>query len=256
MLIVKSDAKTEAGEMPDDDFMTEMGKFNEDLIKSGAFLTAEGLQPSSKGARLTLVDGKRKLEKGPFSDPNRLVAGYWIIKADSKEEAIDWAKKAPFKSGQVEVRQIFEPFGAPDDQPSTPNAYAAQAAKTSGEPMKRYFGIAPVNEDSEAGIPPTMEAMDAMGEYMAKKAAEGRLLGGEGLMRSALGARVDYSGKERTVTDGPFMETKELIGGFGIFQAKSLEDAIEEGWQFLEVGQTKPGEERRSELREIFDLPA
>jgi hypothetical protein len=252
MLIVKSDAKTEAGEMPDDEFERDIGNYNDELVKSGAFLTAEGLQPSSKGARLTLIDGKRTLNKGPFSNPETLVAGYWIIKADSNEEAIDWAKRAPFKTGQVEVRQIFEPWG---QEPSTPNEYAAQASKASGD-LKRFFCIANANSESEAGIPPTMEMMAEMGEYMGKKAAQGTLLGGEGLMRSALGARVDYAGSERTVTDGPFVETKELIGGFGLIQAKSLDDAIDEGWDFLEVGEIKPGEERTAEIREVFDFPA
>jgi hypothetical protein len=252
MLIVKSDAKTEAGEMPDDDFMTEMGKYNEELVNSGAFLTAEGLQPSSKAARLTIVDGKRILTKGPFPKPESLTAGYWIIKADSKEEAIDWAKRAPFQTGQVEVRQVSEPWSEQDDQaPSTPNEYAAQAPKPSTD-LKRFFCIANASQDSEAGIPPTSEMIAAMGEYMGRKAAQGTLLGGEGLMQSALGARVDYSGKERTVTDGPFVETKELIAGFGMIQAKSLDDAIEESWEFLEVAGCEPGDELTSEIREVF----
>jgi len=256
MLIVKSDAKTEAGEMPDAEFMAAMGKYNEELIRKGAFVSAEGLQPSSRGARLSLLDGKRTLTKGPLPKPESLAAGYWIIKADSKEEAIDWAKKAPFQSGQVEIRQLFEPWGDPSGGPSTANEYAAQTPKPSGEPMKRFFGIGFATAESEAGIPPTMESMAAMEEFMAKKAATGSLLGGEGLMRSAFGARVDYSGSQGTVTDGPFVETKELIAGFGLIQARSLDDAIQEGWEFLEVVEQKPGEERTSEIREIFDFPA
>ncbi len=250
MLIVKSDAKTEAGETPDEEVMTAIGNFNEELVNSGVFLVAEGFQPSSKGARLSLVDGKRTVTKGPFPKPESLVAGYWIIKADSKEKAIEWAKRAPFQTGQVEVRQVFEPWGN-EQTPSTPNEYATQAPKVDGN-LTRFFCFANANQDSEAGIPPTMEMMTKMGEYMGKKAAQGTLLGGEGLMRSALGARVDYSGNERTVTDGPFVETKELIAGFGLIQAKSLDDAIEETWEFLEVGGSKPGEERTTEIREIF----
>jgi hypothetical protein len=114
MVIVKADQKSEAGVLPDKKLLTDMGKFNEELAKAGVMLAGEGLQPSSKGARVKFSGNKRMVIDGPFSETKELVAGFWLWQVRSKEEAIEWLKRAPFQEGEVEIRQVFEAedFGA------------------------------------------------------------------------------------------------------------------------------------------------
>ena len=108
MVIVKASKESEAGALPDKKLLTEMGKFNEELAKAGALLAGEGLQPSSKGARIRYSGTKRTVVDGPFAETKELVAGFWLIQAKSKAEAIEWLKRAPFQEGEVEIRQLSE----------------------------------------------------------------------------------------------------------------------------------------------------
>jgi hypothetical protein len=107
MVLVKGDEKYEAGEMPSSEELAEMGKYNEELANAGVMLAGEGIQPSSKGAaRIQYPD--RKVIDGPFAESKELLAGFWIIQVKSLDEAIEWVKRAPFREGEVEIRQIFE----------------------------------------------------------------------------------------------------------------------------------------------------
>ena len=109
MVIVKADKNSEAGVMPDRKILTEMGKYNEELVKAGVMLAAEGLHPSSKGARVKFEDGKRTVTDGPFTESKELIAGFWLWQVKSKQEAIEWLKRAPFGGGtEIEIRQVFE----------------------------------------------------------------------------------------------------------------------------------------------------
>ena len=114
MVIVKADKNSEAGILPSKELLAEMGKFNEELAKAGVMLAGEGLQASSKGARVRFSGDKRTIIDGPFSETKELVAGFWLWQVRSKEEAIEWLKRAPFREGEVEIRQVFEAddFGA------------------------------------------------------------------------------------------------------------------------------------------------
>jgi hypothetical protein len=115
MVIVKADKDSEAGVMPSEKLLADMGKYNEELAKAGVMLAGEGLHPSSKGARVKFSGSKRTVKDGPFAETKELVAGFWLIQAKSKEEAIEWVKRAPFDGGtEVEIRQVFEQedFGA------------------------------------------------------------------------------------------------------------------------------------------------
>jgi hypothetical protein len=118
MVIVKADKKSEAGVMPDQKLLAEMGKYNEELVKAGVMLAGEGLHPSSKGARVRFSGSKRTVIDGPFSETKDLIAGFWLIQAKSKEEAIEWVKRAPNPfpgtESEIEIRQVFESddFGA------------------------------------------------------------------------------------------------------------------------------------------------
>jgi hypothetical protein len=117
MIIIKADKNTEAGVMPDEKLFTEMGNFNEELVNAGIMLAGDGLHPSSKGARIKFSGDKRTVIDGPFPETNQLIAGFWIWKVKSKEEAIEWVKRCPNPTGaesEIEIRQIFdmEDFGA------------------------------------------------------------------------------------------------------------------------------------------------
>lgn len=112
MIIVKASKDSEAGVMPSEQLLTEMGKFNEELAKAGVLLAAEGLHPSSKGARVRFSGNKRTVIDGPFAETKELIAGYWLWQVKSKEEAIEWVKRCPNphnEQGEVEIRQVFEP---------------------------------------------------------------------------------------------------------------------------------------------------
>jgi len=110
MVLVKANKDSEAGVMPDRKILTEMGKFNDELVKAGVMLAAEGLHASSKGARVRFDGQKRTVIDGPFTEAKELVAGFWLIQASSKEEAIEWVKRAPVFDGgmEIEIRQVFE----------------------------------------------------------------------------------------------------------------------------------------------------
>jgi hypothetical protein len=115
MILVKADKNSEAGALPDKKILTEMGKFNEQLVKAGVMLAGEGLHPSSKGARVRFDGSKRTVIDGPFAETKELIAGFWLWQVKSKQEAIEWLKRAPFDGGtEVEIRQVFEAedFGA------------------------------------------------------------------------------------------------------------------------------------------------
>jgi hypothetical protein len=108
MVLVKSDSTTEAGVLPDEKLLTEMGRYNDELARAGVLLAGEGLQASSKGARVRFSGNSRTVVDGPFPDANELIAGFWILQVKSKEEAIEWVKRVPFNHGEIEVRQVFE----------------------------------------------------------------------------------------------------------------------------------------------------
>ena len=108
MVIVKADQKSEAGVLPSRELLAEMGKFNEELAKAGVMLAGEGLQASSKGARVKFSGTKRTVIDGPFAETKELVAGFWLWQVRSKEQAIEWLKRAPFREGEVEIRQVLE----------------------------------------------------------------------------------------------------------------------------------------------------
>ena len=125
MILVPANKDSEAGVLPSENDLREMGKFNEELAKAGVLLAGDGLHPTSKGARVIFDGGKKTVLDGPFTESKELIAGFWIFQVKSKEEAIEWVKRAPFGGGTaIEIRQLFE---AADFAPSDP----------SGELMKK-----------------------------------------------------------------------------------------------------------------------
>ena len=109
MVIVKANKDSEAGILPDKEILTKMGKYNEELAKAGVMLAGEGVQPSSKGKRVRFSGTKRTITDGPFPETKELIAGFWLWKVKSMDEAVEWLKRAPFDGGaEVEIRPVFE----------------------------------------------------------------------------------------------------------------------------------------------------
>src|SRR5882757_6339302 len=112
MVLIKATKESEAGKMPSEKLLTEMGKYNEELVKAGVMLAGEGLHPSSKGARVQFSGDKRTVVDGPFAETKELIAGFWLWQVKSKEEAIEWVKRCPnpfYVDSEIEIRQVFDP---------------------------------------------------------------------------------------------------------------------------------------------------
>jgi hypothetical protein len=261
MIIVKATQDSEAGVLPDEKILSEMGRYNEQLVKAGALLAAEGLQSSSKGARVHYAKGRFKVTDGPFAETKELVAGFWLIQAKSREEALDWARRVPFQEGEVEVRQLFELTDFPVDPAERPDGWREKEEQFRAAPPVRkpgtirFMGLLKADKDTEAGVLPDEKFLTAMGSFFEEGTKSGVILSGEGLQPSSQGFRVRYSGSKRTVTDGPFAETKELIAGYAIIQVESRDAAIEWTKRFVQVDAPgRYGAESECEVRQIFEL--
>lgn len=126
LVIVKANKESEAGVIPSREMLAEMGRFNDELVKAGIMLAADGLHASSKGARISYQGNQRTVRDGPFAETKELVAGFWIWQVRNKAEAVEWAKRIPFQEGEVEIRQIFE---AEDFGPELTPELRAQEAR-------------------------------------------------------------------------------------------------------------------------------
>jgi hypothetical protein len=262
MMLVKANKDSEAGVPPDEKILSEMGKYNEELVKADALLAADGLQASSKGVRVRYSNGKFKIIDGPFTETKELIAGFWLIQAKSKEEAVEWAKRGPFREGEVEVRPLYELPDFPVDPAEKPNGWREKEEQFRAAPPParkpgtiRYMGILKADKDTEAGVLPDEKFLSAMGAFFEEGVKAGVILSGEGLQPSSKGARVRYSGSKRTVIDGPFAETKELIAGYAILQFTSKAEAIEWTKRFVQVDAPgRLGAESECEIRPFFEL--
>ena len=269
MLLLKGDERAEAGVLPDPQIVAAMGKFNAEMQQAEVLIAAEGLHPSSKGTRLRLVNDTLSITDGPFTETKELLAGFWVIQTPSKEAAIEWAKRCPFEAdvtalagdaeGEIEVRQIFEleDFPTDPDESGWRESEAAyqeqlQSAPTAVTKKRQYMMNMMADDDSEAGVLPSEKLLAEMGSLMAEMARTGVLLAGEGLQSSAKGAKVKFSAGKRTVIDGPFAETKELVAGYSLIQVDSKDEAIT--WAKRCIMIDAPGRKGQStiEMREIF----
>lgn len=261
MVLVKANADSEAGKMPSTEILTAMGKFNEELVKAGVMLAGDGLHPSSKSVRVHHANGKSKVTDGPFAETKELVAGYWLWQCASKAEAIEWLKRSPFQEGEVEIRRLFETSDFPMDPAEQKGGWREKEEQQKVAPpparkpgTKRYIGLLKADKDTEAGVMPDEKMLNAMGAFIEEGFKTGILLSGEGLQPSSQGARVRFSGSKRTVIDGPFTETKELVAGYAILQFASKAEAIEWTKRFVQVDAPgRLGAESECELRLIFD---
>jgi hypothetical protein len=242
MLLVKSTKDYEAGVWPDEKMQAELNKWTEELVKAGARLEGGRLQPSSQGARVHYAKGNFTVIDGPFAETKELIAGFCMIEAKSREEAIAWAQRIPFQDGEVEVRPLFELTDFPVDPAEQPDGWRGKEEEFRAAPLParrpgtiRYMGILKADKNTEAGVMPDEKFLGAMGAFMEEGIKAGVFISGEGLQPSSKSARIRYSGSKRMVTDGPFAETKELIAGYAILQFTSKAEAIEWTKRFVEV---------------------
>jgi hypothetical protein len=261
MLLVKSTKDFEAGVWPDEKMQSELNKWTEELVKAGARLGGGRLQPSSQGARVHYTKGEFTVVDGPFAETKELIAGYCMIEAKSREDAIAWAKRIPFQNGEVEVRPLFELTDFPVDPAERPNGWRDKEEEFRATPPPRrpgtirFMGILKADKNTEAGVLPDAEFLAAMGAFMEEGVKAGVFLSGEGLQPSSKGARIRYSGSKRMVIDGPFAETKELIAGYVILQFASKAEAIEWTKRFVQVD--APGRlsaESECEIRPFVEI--
>jgi hypothetical protein len=274
MMLLKSDAKTEAGVLPDEKLLTDMGNYNEAMVNAGVMLGGEGLHPSSKGARIRITRGKTQVIDGPFAEAKEVIAGFFLLQTKSKEEAIEWAKRMPGgdSGGEVEVelRPLVELEDFPVDPAEKPDGWRAQEQRArdeaatakkpapSGDKGLRFISLLKADKHTEAGIMASEKLLPKlladMGALMQEMTEAGVLLGGDGLKPSSEGARIRFSGAKRTVIDGPFTETKELVAGYTIYRAKSKAEAIEWARRCLQIHMDGTGiEEGEIEVRQVFE---
>jgi hypothetical protein len=266
MVLVKSSPQSEAGVMPDEQVLAEMGKYNEGLIKRGAMLAGGGLQASSKGARVRIVNGKARNVDGPFAEAKELVGGYWILQFPSYDEAIATLKRAPFQSGEIEVRPLYETEDFPVDASEQAGGWRDQevaardaAAKGAGPARipgtKRYLGMLKADKHTEAGDEPNPELLAEMGALIEEMNKANVMLSGEGLKPSREGKRIVFGAATPRVIDGPFAETKELVAGFSILQTRTLAESLAWGRRMLEIHVRGVGvSEGEIEVRPLFEL--
>jgi hypothetical protein len=261
MLLVKATKDFEEGVLPDEKMLSAMATYTEELVKAGALVGCERLQPSSTAKRVHYARGKFTVTDGPFAETKELVAGFSMIEAASREAAIEWAKRIPFQEGEVEVRPLFELTDFPVDPAEQPDGWrdkeeqfrATAPARKPG--TVRYISLVKADKNTEAGVMPDEKFLSDMGAFMEEGMQAGVFLSGEGLQPSSKSARVRFSGDQRLVTDGPFIETKELIGGYAILQFTSPAEALEWTKRFVEVD--APGRlngECECEIRPLFEF--
>jgi hypothetical protein len=265
MMLLKSDAKAETGAPPDEAMMTAMGHYNQSLVEAGVMIGGEGLRPTSEGARVRISNGKTMVIDGPFAEAKEVVAGYFMLKTKTLQEAVDWAKKIPADGsegeGEIELRPVFETEDFPVDPAEQPGGWREQeiAARENlpvagPEKGARYIGFIKADENSEAGMLPSEPLLQEMGSLMQEMIDKGVMIAGDGLKPSKDAVKLKLSKSQITVIDGPFSEAKELIAGFMLFRAKTKAEACEWARRCLEIHVRGTGvEQAEIEVRRVYE---
>lgn len=246
MIMRRADQATEQGARPGAELLRALARYHDDLREAGVLRANETLTPSDQAVRLKLSTGETSLVEGPFQT-SELFAGFSIIDVASRQEAVDWARRWPAGQGEaeLEIRQTGCPGGCAEVKPE-PQTIGVQAGH------KRFAILLRSNHELESGVPPAQEKLDALDRSNEREAKAGILLAGEGLQPSAKGARVKFSKGKATSIDGPFTEMKEMIAGFWLIRAASMEDAI--AWARRNPYPTLP--EVEVEIREVAEPAA
>src|SRR5882762_6970189 len=216
MMMHRTNAYWEAGAAPSLELIARVGKLMGAMAEARVLVGADGLRASSQGVRLQFDGGRRTVIKGPFNASNELPAGFAILRLESIEEAIEWASRfANVGNVEIDIRPVTEPW----DLGISP--------KPAGLRTRRFMALHKADAASEAGVAPTPEQVVEMGRLIEEMQKAGVLVTTDGLQPSSKGVRFKFAGGKHTVTDGPFTESKELIAGYVILEARSLQDAME-----------------------------
>ncbi|HEY5374647.1 MAG TPA: YciI family protein [Polyangiaceae bacterium] len=223
MVMHKMTDEMEKGLPPEPAVMEGIGKLIEAAVKEQVFVSGEGLKPSSQRVHIAYKNGKRTITDGPFTEAKELIAGFALMRVRSREEAISWCDRFAALLGDTELFMgpVVEPwdFGMPkpDDAPL------------------RFLSMHKMDESAENDAPPDPTLMEKMGALIAEMTKAGVLEATGGLASTKHGARVRFEGGKRTVIDGPFAESKELIAGYAIFDLPSKAAAIDWATRFGEI---------------------
>lgn len=219
----KANRDTEAGVIPTPQFIAAMGELMKEMAMAGVMRDGAGLHATSKGVRITLKRGQRKVQRGPFKGEHELLAGYVQMKTKTLDEAVDWAARygAIFGDGDIDVRPMVEPWDL------------GMMPKPADVVTTRYMATRKADRKTEAAPTAQQDAqLAALLEHMKKA---GVLIGSGEFASSASAMRLNYTKGNRVVTDGPFAETKELIAGYCVYELSSREEVLKWSDRFAAV---------------------
>jgi hypothetical protein len=225
VIMHKTDARWEAGEPPGPKLVARVGALVGELARADVLRGAEGLRASSQGVRLTFSGGRRTVRKGPFEGGNELPAGFSLLRVGSLDEAIQWASRQAAVLGDVEI----------DVRPVTEAWDIGLAPRPDGLATRRYMALRKATADTEAGVPLSPGQQSEMAQLLDETTRTGAHLATETLRPSARGRRYKNTRDGVRAIDGPFAESKELIAGYVIVLAESLEDADRWATRYLDV---------------------
>ena len=223
MMMHKTDAYYEKGGKPSKELIAGVGKMVGDAVRSGRLLAGDGLGPSAQGVRLKFAGGKRTVIPGPLAGGNELVAGFTVMRVRSLDEAIDWASRfaAVVGDAEIDVRPANEPWDI------------GLGEKPAGLTTRRYIAMHKADARFEAGAQPT--ETEAMEKLIGEMTKAGVLLATASLEPSSRAVRLRNFGGRETLVDGPFAESKELVGGFAIIELDSRQEAIDWARRYVDV---------------------
>ena len=241
MIMHKTNARWEAGAVPSPELIARVGSLLGEAAKANVLLGAEGLRPSSEGVRLRVAGGRRTVTRGPFSGDNELPAAFSILRVESLDEAVLWASRLATVLGDVEI----------DVRPVTEAWDIGIVPRPEKVTTRRYMALRKATAASEAGVPLTAAQQAEMARLIDEARRTGVHVGTETLQPSARGRRYKNTREGVRFTDGPFAESKELIAGYIIVSADSLEDAARWATRYVDVVEAD-----EVDVREIEDSRA
>ena len=240
IIMHKTDAHWESGAIPSPELIARVGGLIGEVAKAGAFGGGEGLRASSEGVRLTFEGAKRTIAPGPFAGGNELPAAFTILRTRTIDEAVEWAAKQAEALGtsepiEIDVRPVNEPWDI------------GIAAKPANLDTRRYMALRKATPSTESGASPTATQRSALSRVLDEATRAGVHVASETLRPSSRGRRYINSRNGVTMFDGPFMETKELLGGYMIVSAESLDEACRWAERYLDVVETREVDVRELE---------
>jgi hypothetical protein len=225
MFMHRTNAHWESGAAPSMELVRAVSGMVGEVVRAGRLVAADGLRASSQGVRLNFENGKRTVTKGPLTGNNELIAGFAVMKVRSLDEAVEWSSKFAAAYGDIEI----------DIRPATEPWDIGLAPKPENLTTRRYIAMHKATPRSEAGTPPTEAQQRGVIALMDEMTKTGVLLSAAGIAPSRTAVRLRNVGGRKVLTDGPFAESKELVGGFAIIDLDSKAEAIEWAKRYADV---------------------